>query len=51
MTQNQIIGVIFKESLKDKFLKAGMYHKLHFSTYWDKRSNPIKIKGSKGAVV
>lgn len=49
-TKNQIVMVIFKERLKDNFLKAGIRHKMQLSTYWDKSTKdaqiPLKNKGS-----
>lgn len=49
-TKTQIIMVIFKERLKDNFLKASICHKIQLSIYWDKSSKdaqiPLKSKGS-----
>lgn len=49
-TKTQIIMLVFEERLKDNFLKAGIYHKIQLSTYWDKSSKdaqiPLKNKGS-----
>lgn len=41
--------IIYKEGLKDNFLKADLCHKIQLNTYWNKSSKdariPLKLKG------